>query len=56
MLLVSVVFALLCWRHPRRVLVGAGILLTGGFYRMAEAMLYWLSPLRWITGSGLCRI
>lgn len=44
MLLVSVVFALLCWRHPRQIGRGAGILLTGGFI-VWLAMLYWLSPL-----------
>ncbi|EMF0719675.1 calcium/sodium antiporter [Citrobacter sp. Marseille-Q6884] len=44
MLLVSVIFALLCWRRPRQTGRGAGALLTGGFI-IWLAMLYWLSPL-----------
>ena len=44
MLLVSVIFALLCWRRPRQIGRGAGALLTGGFI-IWLAMLYWLSPL-----------
>lgn len=44
MLLVSVIFALLCWRRPRQIGRGAGELLTGGFI-IWLAMLYWLSPL-----------
>ncbi|CBG91319.1 putative membrane protein [Citrobacter rodentium ICC168] len=44
MLLVSVIFALLCWRRPRQSGRGAGALLTGGFI-IWLAMLYWLSPL-----------
>ena len=31
MLLVSIIFALLCWRRPRQSGRGAGVLLTGGF-------------------------
>ena len=44
MLLVSIVLALLCWRRPRQIGRGAGVLLTGGFI-VWLAMLYWLSPL-----------
>lgn len=44
MLLVSVIFALLCWRRPAPDCRGAGALLTGGFI-IWLAMLYWLSPL-----------
>ena len=44
MLLVSIIFALLCWRRPRQSGRGAGMLLTGGFI-VWLAMLYWLSPL-----------
>ena len=44
MLLVSVIFALLCWRRLRQIGRGAGALLTGGFI-IWLAMLYWLSPL-----------
>ena len=44
MLLVSVIFALLCWRRPRQIGRGAGALLTSGFI-IWLAMLYWLSPL-----------
>ena len=44
MLLVSVIFALLCWRRQRQIGKGAGALLTGGFI-VWMAMLYWLSPL-----------
>lgn len=44
MLLVSIIFALLCWRRPRQSGRGAGALLTGGFI-VWLAMLYWLSPL-----------
>ena len=44
MLLVSIIFALLCWRRPRQSGRGAGVLLTGGFI-VWLAMLYWLSPL-----------
>lgn len=44
MLLVSIVLALLCWRRPRQISRGAGVLLTGGFI-VWLAMLYWLSPL-----------
>ena len=44
MLLVSVIFALLCWRRQRQIGKGAGALLTGGFI-VWLAMLYWLSPL-----------
>ncbi len=44
MLLVSVIFALLCWRRKRQIGKGAGALLTGGFI-VWMAMLYWLSPL-----------
>lgn len=44
MLLVSVIFALLCWRRPRQIGRDAGALLTGGFI-IWLAMLYWLSPL-----------
>lgn len=43
MLLVSIIFALLCWRRPRQSGRGAGALLTGGFI-VWLAMLYWLSP------------
>ncbi|MDA8477828.1 calcium/sodium antiporter [Citrobacter sp. Awk 4] len=39
MLLVSIIFALLCWRHSRRIGRGAGVLLTGGFI-IWLAMLY----------------
>lgn len=44
MLLVSVIFALLCWRRKEQIGKGAGALLTGGFI-VWLAMLYWLSPL-----------
>ena len=44
MLMVSVIFALLCWRRQRQIGKGAGALLTGGFI-VWMAMLYWLSPL-----------
>ncbi|POT55019.1 calcium/sodium antiporter [Citrobacter amalonaticus] len=44
MLLVSIIFALLCWRRPRQAGRGTGVLLTGGFV-VWLAMLYWLSPL-----------
>ncbi|NDO79718.1 calcium/sodium antiporter [Citrobacter sp. NCU1] len=44
MLLVSIIFALLCWRRSRRIGRGAGVLLTGGFI-IWLAMLYWISPL-----------
>lgn len=44
MLLVSIIFALLCWWRPRQSGRGAGVLLTGGFI-VWLAMLYWLSPL-----------
>lgn len=44
MLLMSVIFALLCWRRKRQFGKGAGALLTGGFI-VWMAMLYWLSPL-----------
>ena len=44
MLLVSVIFALLCWRRSRQIGRGAGALLTGGFI-IWLAMLYWLSPI-----------
>ncbi|MDI8800004.1 hypothetical protein MJM59_32625, partial [Salmonella enterica subsp. enterica serovar Montevideo] len=46
MLLVSVVFALLCWRHPRQIGRGAGILLTGGF-------IVWLAMLRYNRHNAL---
>lgn len=44
MLLVSLIFALLCWRRKTRIGKGVGTLLTGGFI-VWMAMLYWLSPL-----------
>ncbi|MEX9251581.1 calcium/sodium antiporter [Pseudenterobacter timonensis] len=44
MLLVSLIFALLCWRRKTRIGKGVGALLTGGFI-VWMAMLYWLSPL-----------
>ena len=44
MVLVSVIFALLCWRRKRQIGQGAGALLTVGFV-VWMAMLYWLSPL-----------
>ncbi|AUO66270.1 calcium/sodium antiporter [Citrobacter freundii complex sp. CFNIH2] len=44
MLLVSIIFALVCWRRPRQSSRGAGVLLTGGFI-VWLATLYWLSPL-----------
>ncbi|QMI03773.1 calcium/sodium antiporter [Citrobacter sp. RHB25-C09] len=44
MLLVSIIFAVLCWRRPRQSGRSAGMLLTGGFI-VWLAMLYWLSPL-----------
>ena len=47
MLVVSVIFALLCWRRQRQTGRGAGALLLGGFI-IWMAMLYWLSP--YITG------
>jgi len=47
MLVVSVIFALLCWRRQRQTGRGAGVLLLGGFI-IWMAMLYWLSP--YITG------
>ena len=47
MLVVSVIFALLCWRRQRQTGRGAGALLLGGFV-IWMAMLYWLSP--YITG------
>lgn len=47
MLVVSVIFALLCWRRKRQTGRGAGALLLGGFI-IWMAMLYWLSP--YITG------
>jgi len=43
MLVVSVIFALLCWRRKRQTGRGAGALLLGGFI-IWMAMLYWLSP------------
>lgn len=43
MLLVSVVFALLCWRR-RQIGRGAGLLLIGGFIAWL-ALLYWATPL-----------
>ncbi|POT99007.1 calcium/sodium antiporter [Escherichia sp. ESNIH1] len=43
MLVVSVIFALLCWRRQRQTGRGAGALLLGGFI-IWMAMLYWLSP------------
>jgi len=44
MVLVSAIFALLCWRRKRQIGKGAGALLTAGFI-VWMAMLYWLSPL-----------
>lgn len=44
MLLVSLIFALLCWQRLRQPGRGTGVLLTGGFI-LWLAMLYWLSPL-----------
>ncbi|MFW0767933.1 calcium/sodium antiporter [Trabulsiella odontotermitis] len=44
MVLVSIVFALLCWRRQRQIGKGAGLLLTGGFI-VWLAMLYWIAPL-----------
>lgn len=43
MLLVSVIFALLCWRRKPQIGKGAGVLLTGGFI-VWLALLYWSSP------------
>ncbi len=43
MLLVSIIFALLCWRRSPQPGRGVGVLLTGGFI-VWLAMLYWLSP------------
>ena len=43
MVLVSVVFALLCWRR-RQIGRGAGLLLIGGFVAWL-ALLYWATPL-----------
>ncbi|EPS1870011.1 calcium/sodium antiporter [Escherichia coli] len=44
MLLVSIIFALLCWRRSPQPGRGVGVLLTGGFI-VWLAMLYWLSPI-----------
>lgn len=44
MVLVSIVFALLCWRRKRQIGRGAGALLIGGFF-LWLAMLYWVAPL-----------
>ena len=44
MLLVSIIFALLCWRRSPQSGRGVGVLLTGGFI-VWLAMLYWLSPI-----------
>ncbi|ENF3402940.1 calcium/sodium antiporter [Shigella flexneri] len=44
MLLVSIIFALLCWRRSPQPGRGVGVLLTGGFI-IWLAMLYWLSPI-----------
>ncbi|URN98821.1 calcium/sodium antiporter [Leclercia adecarboxylata] len=44
MVVVSAIFALLCWRRKRQIGQGAGALLTVGFV-VWMAMLYWLSPL-----------
>ncbi|HBH15333.1 MAG TPA: calcium/sodium antiporter [Leclercia adecarboxylata] len=44
MVLVSAIFALLCWRRKRQIGQGVGALLTVGFV-VWMAMLYWLSPL-----------
>lgn len=44
MVLVSAIFALLCWRRKRQIGKGAGALLTAGFI-VWMALLYWLSPL-----------
>lgn len=44
MLVVSIIFALLCWRRPQQIGRSVGVLLTGGFV-LWLAMLHWLSPL-----------
>jgi cation:H+ antiporter len=44
MMLVSVIFALLCWRRKRQPSRLAGALLVGGFV-VWLAMLYWAAPL-----------